>query len=385
MPGVVSAGPGDGAAVGPSPALVQDTPGTIPNGPYIPLPKPGAQDKEPTADGQVILKEALNHMAREDYTAAIPALDKLVSAEPVYIAYFLRAVCKAATADDDGAMDDVTKALEIRTTPNALILRGQVLVQQGKYEEGAQIFSITLNGLRRNNSPEKLRSNPESLRMLGHCTRGLGVALSCMGGHDEVAANYYKAAGMVLTEPEPHLYVSMFAWCLQARTRNGASMTEEVRKGIAADKEGIQKEWDEKKKGGENPTGGAERAWPLYVAEYLISDTADHDKLLAQASVARDKKTAVDQLCEAHYYIAMRLRNDGKDDQAEQHLLAAINTGARTMTEHVMARAELQLLKNPPEPAAPAPRRPAPAPAPSPAPAPREPLPDTDMPTSVGI
>ncbi|PTY05319.1 hypothetical protein DB346_01760 [Verrucomicrobia bacterium LW23] len=296
----------------------------------ITAPGAGKQEKQPSAEGVAALKKAADVAGKGDVKGAVQILDAALAKEELFTGYYLRGRFKHLLGDFTGALADADKAIAMRRTLRALDLRGHILLDLKRFRESQQCFELAL----------ALQERSGNKMLDPSCLQGLGIAVYCQGGNDQLALEYFQQAMEIESVPKERLYNALYSWSVCARASSVSRAKEMLTEAVAKARSTQSEE-------ASAPSDTASTAWPVIIGEFLLSEKELPARLLEKAQAAKDEKTRKDQLCEANYYIAMKYLDFGVEDLAKKHLQAAVDTQALDLVEHKLATAELEMLFSP--------------------------------------
>lgn len=238
----------------------------------------------------------------------------------------------------EAAITDFTRALEIdKDYLYALTNRGYALMQSGRPAQAEADFSASL------------KVNPNQPAVFGM----RGTAKLMRGDLEGALADHRRAVQLDPNNPNAHadlgftfFFAERYETALKAFER-AATLNEQMR---------FLEPWRywsmvmiDKAAAAENQIAevlkktGEKRDWVDHLLAWLTG--ASEEKDLLEAVAKKDEEVRKAQLCEAHFFIALKHRKAGRTKLARQHFQQALETGANHLSAYRGSEVALRKLK----------------------------------------
>lgn len=251
----------------------------------------------------------LARMASGDSDGAIEDYGKALELDPKFApAYAGRGLAKNAKGDYDGAAEDLSQAMELDPKdPKAPLDRAYVRVSKGDLDGAIEDFS------------RAIKLDPR----FAAAYFGRGCAHYDKRIWKEALADYRKACDLDLSMRD---YGRLRLWLIRARTGDREGGDQEVARYLKDRKTGKDGDWFTK------------------IAGFLTGKLSEEDFLKAGLEGTQVEKEARAEKCEAYYYAGMKRLIDGDKAAARDYFKKCLDVGAKEITAHASAEAELKAL-----------------------------------------
>lgn len=214
-------------------------------------------------------------------------------------AYKDRAEAASLLGRKADALADVTKAIELDGNDAAYVLKAEVQLYSGNYQD-----AITTLG---QVAQEANKANT---------LVAAGMANFYLAKYDAAQSSFSRAAEIAGAEELPYSLI----WLALSARKAGGEPESAVKQHL--------------------PRLGA--GWPAEAVTFLLGNS-EEDKLIAAAK--QEEKESRLRLCEAYFYLGQKALVDGKFADAKRWFGKSVDTGAVMYREHIFAQQELKRLE----------------------------------------
>lgn len=211
-----------------------------------------------------------------------------------------RAVAGSSLGRRQEALEDVTKAIDLDAAIEAHVLKAEILLYSGLYQEASDTLALSTRD-------EQGQSRAQMVA---------GMANYYLGRFEEARRSFAQAAETVSAEELPYSLI----WLSVAARKSGADPDALVKKHRAR----------------------LSGSWPSDAVTYMLGGL-DEERLIALAR--QDEKESRLRLCEAYFYLGQKALLDGNHADARRWFDKSVDTKVIMYREHMFSQHELKRLE----------------------------------------